>query len=784
MVKPALTSVLLASAALVFPFSHAAGQANVGDQNTPSQQDTTARKPSRVTEEEIVVIGQRRGQVGGGLIKPQKEAKSISTISSEYIRTQSAIQNAYQYVQLSPGALVAMSDPYGLSEQSSINVHGLGQDELGYVLEGMPLNDIGFYTAYPSQFIDSENIDEISLSQGSADLDSPVISAAGGLMKITMLDPSVEFGGLADVGFGTYNMNREFLRMDSGLLADTNLRLFLSYSHTGADQWRGPGRVKRQHIDFKTVNEWGDGNRVTLTATYHDGITPTYTLPTLTQFKQYGTDYNFAPSFAGNNPGYWPLNTGTFRILYMSAPSIFVLTDNLTLNMTPYWQYGYGNSPYGTTLTQTGNFLGTEPVPFISIPNYNITGGVVEANYQDLQYRTGNIIKFTYTTGPNSIIAGYWFDYSDETDTESYSSVSPQGLTPDTWVDTDRGTIKLPNGQLFLAGRDHVVTQTHEFFLADVLHLLDDALTIEAGVKVAIVSRSGTNLVPGPQYAAAFNDSELLPRAAARYQIDPEDMVFASVTTNFRTPSEATLFNSYYGGAIYSPANTNLKPEYSVSEEVGYRYTGELFTGSVAYFHYDFSDRQIATVVGVNGNDINYSINAGGQTTDGVDVELGTKPIYGFSPYISAEYLHSTIDNDLPIDGDFLPTKGKSAVRSPPVQVALGIKYDNGDFFANLNVKYVDDQYSTFMNDEKIPSYETVDLGVGYRLPDIGLRARPEIKLNLINLTGDNYLSGVANPTANATTVKGRFGTMFTGNSPAYYLSGGFSMAFTATQAF
>ena len=80
--------------------------------------------------------------------------------------------------------MVSTTDPYGLSEQGSINIHGLGQDELGYVMEGMPLNDIGYYTAYPSQFIDSENIDEISLAQGAADLDSPVISATGGLMTI------------------------------------------------------------------------------------------------------------------------------------------------------------------------------------------------------------------------------------------------------------------------------------------------------------------------------------------------------------------------------------------------------------------------------------------------------------------------------------------------------------------------------------------------------------------------------------------------------------------------
>ena len=60
--------------------------------------------------------------------------------------------------------------------------NGLGSDEIGYVLNGMPLNDIAYYTGYPNQFADTENLQRIELSQGSGDLDSPVINAAGGLM--------------------------------------------------------------------------------------------------------------------------------------------------------------------------------------------------------------------------------------------------------------------------------------------------------------------------------------------------------------------------------------------------------------------------------------------------------------------------------------------------------------------------------------------------------------------------------------------------------------------------
>jgi hypothetical protein len=88
------------------------------------------------------------------------------------------------------------------------------------------------------------------------------------------------------------------------------------------------------------------------------------------------------------------------------------------------------------------------------------------------------------------------------------------------------------------------------------------------------------------------------------------------------------------------------------------------------------------------------------------------------------------------------------------------------------------------MDDETIPAYVTMDTAIGYRFPSIGLKGRPEIKLNLINLNEGNYLSGVATPTINANTVIGRYGTSLAGSSPTYYLSAGFTALVTLKQAF
>jgi len=779
---------LLASSALCsllaqMPCAHAQDAAS----GTTAPKVTT---PSRTTAEDIVVEGAHRHAAGAGLIKRQTDDKAVSTVSQAFISTQAPAQNAFQYVALTPGVMTQTADPFGLSTQSSINIHGLGQDELGYTLEGMPLNDIGYYTAYPSQFIDSENIDEVSLAQGTADLDSPVISEAGGLMKVTMLDPSLHFGGSVDASYGSYDTNREFIRLDSGLIGHSGIRAFVSYSHTASDQWRGDGRVKRQHIDFKAVKEWGDGNRIAWSGEWHDGVTPTYFRPTLDSYHAYGAqgaENNYDRAFTPGGYNYWKDYVSTFRIIYTAIPTRLILTDHLTLNTTPYFQYGYGNSPYEDVFAdQNGVYQGAAGPYSTSIPNDDATAGSVMANYEDTQFRSGVVSKLTWTQGKNSIILGNWYDYSDESDIQSYSALSPNGSPADIWADNTAQKLRLTSGpyagQLLLSNSDSVITQTNELFLADTLKLFQDRLSLQAGFKYAMVQRQGYNQVPGTQYNANIYTNEPLPRFGARFNIDHANMVFLSASTDFRTPSEQTFFNQYYQGSQTYNANTNLKPEFAISETLGYRYQGEKFMGSVSFFNYNFTNRQISTLGGTTGQQ-NLSINAGGQTSRGVDVELGTRAWHHISLYGSMEYLHATIDNNIQNGTDYALTAGKTAIRSPEFQAAIGLNYDDGTFFGQFNLKYVGRQYTTFMNDEHLPSYVTPDLSVGYRLPKFGLRSRTVMQLNFINM-GSTYLSGVASPTIAAHDTTGRYGSVISGSAPTYYLSAGLAMLFTAKQAF
>ncbi len=710
-------------------------------------------------------------QPGGGLIQAQYAPKSVSTVSNDYIQKQSPATSPFMLVQLLPGAVVSEVDPWGLSG-GQLALRGLDQTEMAFLWEGMPIADVGNYSTYPSQFVDGENMSELTLQQGSSNIDSPTINGSGGLFTFRDRDPLDQFGGLADVGIGNYNYKRSFLRVDTGEIGHTGIRGFVSVSYQHDDAWRGPGVDNKTHVDWKAVKDWGEGNRVALVGAYQISVQNDYTTPTLGQWNKSGRNENWDSSYSPGDTNFWRLNRNPFENLEMSAPSHFNLGHNVSLDFDPYFLYSYGNGEIGLTEYSGKNFLGAQPVT-VEFPNTaaNDTAPTMLA-FIGKNYRSGFNSSVSWNVGHNRLFAGWWSDYSNAHDYDTFSPVSAAGKPPSVWG--DRGNIKTTQGQDYLDENIDTKTSVDALYVGDALKLLNNRLTFEVGFKEAIVQRDGTNYLPGPQYKAILNDSQPLPAASAHYQFDQRNQVFASVTTNFRSPASITLYDSYsYIDGSAHAGGTDVKDEYSIAEEAGYRYTGEAIVGSASYFHYNFVNRQITTPVPGTGNAVSETIDAGGQTSDGVNVELGTRPFWHFRPYVSGQYLHATIDNDILVGSDLLPTSGKTAVRSPSFVGAAAVDWDDGEFFWNLNVRYVGSQYSTFMNDERMPAYYEMGGDVGMRWHDLGALKAPTLQLDFVNLTDNNFLSGVNSITTNAKTTNGVYGTKISGNLPTYLIGEG-----------
>ncbi|MBO1329376.1 TonB-dependent receptor [Acetobacter suratthaniensis] len=734
-------------------------------------------KSVNARREELLVVSSSRAPngvsnttPGGGLLPIQTAPRLQSGVTRDYIAKQAQTSNALSLLQMSPGAVVGSADPLGLSDHAGISVRGMDVSELGLVFEGMPAGDPIYGIADTAEWADTENISRIDLTQGSSDIATPSYSAVGGQISAQLRNPSKRRGGFLELSGGTHATNKDFLRFDTGELGRSGVYAFVSGSYTQNDNWRGPGTNRRYHVDAKLTKSWGEGSHTAAVFTWNTvDESPTRYL-SLSQWQRYGRSYNYAGQYTPGSTDYYRQFQYDRTSVMISAPTHFRLTNNLSADVTPYYQWMSGSVPSATTLTPGKIYYGNESAGTIDFPTVYNGKAAVAAIAGSNSYNTGFTGNLALHTGINTLRVGYWYGNLNKNSLYDYAPVSSSGNIMD-------DTIRTQSGAVLATKNFHLMQQVNGFYIEDTLSLLDHRLDITAGFKEVLMSRSGTNNIPGATYSWSTNTATPLPRMSVSYKITPQDTVFFNASTGFHAPASDVPYYDAFNmstGKLSTRGRTDLKNEYAISEELGFRHTG-LVNVSVGLFNYNFTNRQVSSSVYVDGALTTNFINAGGQTTRGAQAEVALRPWHHFSPYVSGQYLHATLDNNLAVGNDYLPTKGKTAIMSPKFTASIGISYDDGQFFGNLYFNYVDSQYSTFMNDESIPAYKTANATLGYRMKSFGFLHSPQIMVNLINIGDSNYLSGIYSAKTNAKTTRGIYGTSIAGSSPTYYLGGGFA---------
>ncbi|MGI4746545.1 MAG: TonB-dependent receptor [Janthinobacterium lividum] len=731
--------------------------------------------------------------------------KAVQTITRDFIAKQSPTSDAQSLLRSLPSTNVTDVDPYGLFSGSS-RVRGLDTSEVGWLLDGAPLNDIGAGQFYSNEVLEAEDLESVSLTPGSVNLDSPVVSGAAGLVEMKMSDPTLKPGGLLDISYGTYKLSREFLRLNTGVIGNSGIRAMFAFSNTQANNWEGPGGAHKKHIDFKAVKDFDNGSRTSLTVAYNNEVADSFnsngvTAANYRNFIEKGNSNSYSATYAGASAAganFYLLHQNPFENVIASAPSTLVINSRLHIDDTPYFWHGIGNGSGATLLTENSLYSGNQKVSLDlnGDGKTNTTSKVLAFTPSNQeQFRPGNTVKAVYDLDKhNTVTGGWWYEYSDLLQYSPIGIINQQtGVANNIWGVQHNYTSA--NGQQYNARNWDTITQVNMLFVGDHAHYLDDRLVIDAGFKEAMVSRDLTNHIPGTRYQSTNNVALPLPQLGISYQINPSNQIYVTGSTNFRSPSNTSLADQISNtSGKQSQSASNQKSEYSIAEEIGYRYSGSTLIGSISFFNYNFTNRQISLNYLVGGAPVSSSVNAGGQTSRGVDIQLSTRPIlFHLRPYFAFEYLDARIDNNLTTTGtlrgktvtDYLPTTGKNAIASPHVQAKLGLDYDDGRFFLGADLDYVGKQYSSFMNDESMPDFITNSVYSGYRFHRFGYLKAPQIQLNLQNLTGATYRTGVYSPQNNALATKGVYGsTISSSGSPLYQLQPGFSIAVTLSSSF
>jgi len=736
----------------------------------------------QTTELNKVTVTGEGDKLGTGLLLDEDAPKARSSVSKAQLEKTRSSGNPFQALSLLPGVNSSSYDATGLFG-GNLRVRGFNSDQMGFTVNGAPVNDSGNFAVFPQEYIDQENLCSLYVTQGAPDTDAPHVGASGGNVGIWSCAPENEQRTRIALSGGQLGYYRGFARVDTGKVGA--FKGFVSISKTEADKWKGPGRAKRDHLDAGADYDLGGGSKISTSLLYNRAVNNNFrslayassnaAVPTLSNGKlSYFDDYtatipkHLTPGSGTQNetsiasptapaPAYYGYSLNPFENGLLTAKGSFVLTERLRLDVQPYFWYGYGTG--GTQQTQVGESGSTALHGGISDINGDGDTSDTVMVYRGSVTKTlrpGISAAFTYALDNQKINAGVWFERARHRQTAPATRVDNAGNIGDLWLDGN--LLTYGDGSLYQNRNWLTVSTGESVFVQDTIDLLNNKLQITPAFSYRRINRDFTNYANsgtggGVDYHISESFSEPLPSLAVSYQATDRVQVYSSVTKDFRAPS-----NFEYGGlgrgtlttvngvGTYSKpqADLGVKPETSINFDIGTRYKGDMFKGSVTAFYNKFKDRIASSY---NATDASTTdTNVGDSHTTGLEVEIGTVPVNGFSGYVSGSYTRSTIDDNVVsrlVGGVLTPydTAGKQFPDTPKGMAAVSLQYANGPYLLNVAGKYTGPRTLTLTNDVAIPGYTTFDLNAAWKLPNPtgnGFK-NPIIRLNVSNIFNKQY---------------------------------------------
>ncbi|WP_026397134.1 TonB-dependent receptor [Acetobacter nitrogenifigens] len=748
------------------------------------------RRPVHVlakgSESVNVSVSRHAREVGGGMMRVETSASNVQTVSKQYIDMISPTATILDIAKNTPSMNISVADTSGM-QGGNIQSRGLTDSDIGLLLNGAPATSAN----YLNEDADAENVESVTITPSSSRVEMPITAAAGGVLDETTHTPTDKFGGMVDFSYGTNNMSREFIRLESGEIGHSGVKGYFSFSNTHARSWLGSGINWRKHIDFGMKKTWANGstNDIFISWNYED-----FTIdhkPTAAEFydlKHNGVNYNKTNTWDPTSDDanrYWKNNIDHWNQLFLSAPQHFVLTKHVSFDLLPYFNLGRGWDGNGATSSRVGGTAGatgyyTSNGTPITDPNTWLTSYYQQYADQKL----GVTAKLGVDVDRhNHLTFGYWFEHYTTTYGIPSSYTRTDGSNPSPNTETSQA-FTLVDGQLRRVNSYYTNPgyDLHALFIEDVAKYLQDRLVINAGFKYIMTNYwdpySGVGVSGGSGYSYSgrygMNLTSPLPHLSISYQFNPHHQIYVNAQGNFRQPSPDALSPNYQG--------TLPKPQYSISEELGYRYNDDHFIVDLSFFNMNITNRLMSVAVSDTQTS---TVNVGNQTTRGVDLMLATHPWHHISPFIGFEYLSARLDSNVPYQNTYLNTKGKQAVGAPHVTTSFGLTYDDGRFFGNFTLKYVGPQSVTLVGDERMPGYITDAISLGYRFKPWRYLKSPTFRLNFSNLTDSRVRSGAYGfGTNNHSTTLMDGTTLAGGNGATYWLVPRFTMTGTISTGF
>ncbi|GLR46374.1 TonB-dependent receptor [Sphingomonas astaxanthinifaciens] len=635
--------------------------------------------------ETIVVTGTRSRGVAGVVVPDVPKTRSILT--NELLVRQSEGQSVLQSINLVPGVNFTNSDPYG-SSGGNLRIRGFPGNRVALLFDGLPLNDTGNYAIFSNQQMDQEIIDQVSVNLGTTDVDSPTPSAAGGVVSYRTLVPGREFGGLIKGALGDFSYSRLFGLVETGELAGTGIRGFVSGSYQKYDKFKGPGELKKQQGNARLYKALGtNGDFISLAwhynrnrnNSYNNGLVSDYRanklfdnieqcardLPTAGVADNDGSSSTAASNITGLAPStctnYYnlrinPSDTGNLRgaVRLTLAPGLIFTAD-------PGYQHVLANG--GGTATVSENDARLRGQSTAAGVDLNGDGDFLDTVrlYQPSNTRTNRYTLLTSLiyelSDSQRVRLAYTFDRGRHRQTGEFGRIEENGDPISVFGGkyNESARIVSADGKT-LQNRDRLsIAQLQQLSFEYFGKFLDNRLTATVGIRAPFFRRElnqycYTLLSSGNPVCTSetINPARILkpgvalpagPAPSGGYVYAPFERtvkyspVLPSAGIAYDFAGGHSLYASY-GKNFSSPSTDNLyrsvsidvKPETTNSYELGYRFKSGKVQAQLAGFYVDYKNRI------VTAQDLDPTSQTFGST---LDRNVGDARAYGLDGQVS-----------------------------------------------------------------------------------------------------------------------------------------------------
>jgi outer membrane receptor protein involved in Fe transport len=719
-----------------------------------------------------------------------------NTVTDSMKAQQSPITSVNALLDNLPGVSIQEGDTYGFDDWSTtITVRGfqtnLDEQQIGSTIDGIPNGNSGYGGgAKANRYIDTANIGNVVVSQGTADIASRSLEALGGTIDYRTSDPLDDARVRAQYVAGEFDAQRYYVRIDTGTFAG-NTRAWLSLSHQDASDWvNGAAENTRDHFAAKLISDLGMAE-ITAYISYDDIHEDNY--QRLFSPEEFAQDPNWdrlTDVWTGvpyvdqvYRQGWSTLRENLLG--YVTAD--FAFTDEINVKAGVYYHDNQGRGdwipPYlvnvvddqggpesealgnarvdgGSALGQIffvdGNGQALSPAPgcISSItfpyggagPQYDPAcypaGAIAVQSYRHTNYwkeRLGFILdgEWEFDLGglDNTLRGGIWYEDQTRDETRTWQKI----------IDTRVG-IDFDNTPYWTQYDRTYPQEVLKWYLEDSLQVGD--FTITAGLKQFLVDVERKDNFGDSTNTSLNSDSDVLFSGGLLWQTPIDGLeLFAGYAENFKSISDDILERE-------AADLSTIEPETAENLEVGLRYRGDRLFLTATWYDIQFENRIIFLsaestagpnyLIGTNGT----YFNAGGIDSSGFEVTADVRLTDNFSLYGAYSYSDSTYvgTGDALVDAGLGITPGNDVTGIPDQQFVATLDWTSDNVSAGISAKYTGDRPIRLDNSWVADSYTTADIYVTLTGGDAGVAGIDGWNVTLLvnNAFDESYLGGIS----------------------------------------